>query len=109
MKVTKKLELALDLVSEVRKSSNPSRLEDLSAQINCSLPFLQQIARKLRMGGILSSVRGPGGGYVLTSNRSFTAKEIAATLGIKNKTTGGTEPVNRLRDALADAYNFVTV
>lgn len=110
MKVTKNLELALDLVTEVRKSSKPSRLEDVSVQIDCSIHFLEQVARKLRMAGILNSIRGPGGGYVVASSRLFTAKEIADSLGIKNKSNGDASlPANRLRNALANAYNHVTV
>ncbi len=39
---------------------------DIAAKnLDISLPFLQQIARKLKLGGVVRSVRGPGGGYEL--------------------------------------------
>lgn len=35
--------------------------------------FLEQIARKLRIAGIVKSIRGPGGGYELSGDTSIAA------------------------------------
>jgi Rrf2 family iron-sulfur cluster assembly transcriptional regulator len=42
-----------------------SALSDLSKRQNISLPYLEQLFVKLRRAGLVTSVRGPGGGYRL--------------------------------------------
>lgn len=41
-------------------------LAEVSKRQNISLPYLEQLFVKLRRGGLVSSVRGPGGGYKLS-------------------------------------------
>ena len=43
----------------------PVTLKDISSREDISLTYLEQLFVKLRRGGIVDSVRGPGGGYVL--------------------------------------------
>lgn len=43
----------------------PVTLKDISTREEISLTYLEQLFGKLRRGGIVDSVRGPGGGYVL--------------------------------------------
>lgn len=43
----------------------PVALSEIAERQEISLPYLEQLFRKLREGGIVGSVRGPGGGYVL--------------------------------------------
>ena len=43
----------------------PVTLKDIAVQEGISLSYLEQLFVKLRKGGIVKSVRGPGGGYVL--------------------------------------------
>lgn len=40
-------------------------LHDISHLTEISLPYLEQIFMKLRQNGLVSSIRGPGGGYKL--------------------------------------------
>ena len=40
-------------------------LGDISKRQDVSLPYLEQLFVKLRRGGLVESVRGPGGGYLL--------------------------------------------
>ena len=47
-------------------------VNDLSRRQDISLPYLEQLFVKLRRSGLVSSVRGPGGGYRLAR----PAKEI---------------------------------
>lgn len=44
---------------------SPMTLRDISVREDISLTYLEQLFVKLRRGGIVDSVRGPGGGYVL--------------------------------------------
>jgi Rrf2 family iron-sulfur cluster assembly transcriptional regulator len=45
--------------------SSPITLRDISSREDISLTYLEQLFVKLRRRGIVDSVRGPGGGYVL--------------------------------------------
>jgi Rrf2 family iron-sulfur cluster assembly transcriptional regulator len=42
-----------------------SALSELARRQNISLPYLEQLFVKLRRAGLVTSVRGPGGGYCL--------------------------------------------
>ncbi len=45
--------------------TKPRPLGDVAAKLALSLAYLEQLFMKLRRGGLVLSVRGPGGGYVL--------------------------------------------
>lgn len=57
--VTALLDLAL------HEGSGPISLSDISGRQDISLSYLEQLFSKLRKNGLVSSVRGPGGGYRL--------------------------------------------
>jgi len=46
--------------------SRPVSLADIAERQEISLSYLEQLFAKLRRGGLVSSVRGPGGGYRLS-------------------------------------------
>lgn len=46
----------------------PVSLADIAARQEIALNYLEQIFSKLRKKGLVLSVRGPGGGYVLAEN-----------------------------------------
>ena len=54
------LDLAINTGNNV-----PVRLEDISERQNISKPYLEQLFNKLRRNGLVKSLRGPGGGYIL--------------------------------------------
>src|SRR5690348_850787 len=47
-------------------NSRPVSLAEISGRQEISLSYLEQLFAKLRRGGLVSSVRGPGGGYRLS-------------------------------------------
>ena len=53
----------LDLALHARQ--DPVSLADISERQSISVSYLEQLFAKLRRGGLVSSVRGPGGGYQL--------------------------------------------
>lgn len=57
--VTAMLDLAL------HAQRGPVSLSDISDRQNISLSYLEQLFAKLRRAELVSSVRGPGGGYLL--------------------------------------------
>ena len=72
--VTAMLDLAL------HKSQGPISLSDISSRQAISLSYLEQLLSKLRKSELVSSVRGPGGGYELKrgSDEIYIAQIIDA-------------------------------
>ncbi|MFY9179944.1 MAG: Fe-S cluster assembly transcriptional regulator IscR [Venatoribacter sp.] len=54
----------LDLA--IHAQQGPVSLNDISTRQGISLSYLEQLFAKLRRGDLVSSVRGPGGGYQLS-------------------------------------------
>jgi Rrf2 family iron-sulfur cluster assembly transcriptional regulator len=50
----------------------PVALADIAERQEISLSYLEQLFAKLRRGGLVNSVRGPGGGYLLAQHRDET-------------------------------------
>jgi len=48
-----------------REAGKPVKLEELADAQEITVPYLEQIFSKLKRSGLVKSVRGPGGGYVL--------------------------------------------
>lgn len=48
-----------------QSGSKPLSLGDVAVRLDLSLAYLEQLFMKLRRKGLVQSVRGPGGGYVL--------------------------------------------
>jgi Rrf2 family iron-sulfur cluster assembly transcriptional regulator len=68
----------LDLA--LHKNQGPVSLSDISSRQAISLSYLEQLFSKLRRSELVSSVRGPGGGYELKrgSDEIFIAQIIDA-------------------------------
>lgn len=54
----------------VNSNGKPVPLADVSARQSIDLGYLEQIFTKLRKVGLVDSVRGPGGGYLLKRSKS---------------------------------------
>jgi Rrf2 family iron-sulfur cluster assembly transcriptional regulator len=67
--VTAMLDLAL------HGKAGPISLAEISARQTISLSYLEQLFARLRQSGLVTSVRGPGGGYRL--GRPFEAISVA--------------------------------
>ncbi len=74
MKLTTKGQYAIQAMIDIAihsvKSKAPISLKEIAKNQNIPLPFLEQIAIKLRRAGLLNSTKGPHGGYVLTKNKN---------------------------------------
>jgi Rrf2 family iron-sulfur cluster assembly transcriptional regulator len=51
---------------------SPVSLAEIAERQEISLCYLEQLFAKLRRGGLVKSVRGPGGGYLLAHGRDET-------------------------------------
>ncbi len=62
-------------------TERPVSLRDISVEEGISLSYLEQLFLKLRQGGLVKSVRGPGGGYVLAKPSSqISVGEVIAVV-----------------------------
>lgn len=75
MKLTSKGRYAVTAMLDVALHSDtgPVSLADISQRQEISLSYLEQLFSRLRKAGLVLSVRGPGGGYLL----GFDADKIA--------------------------------
>lgn len=81
--VTAMLDLAL------HHEKGPITLADISARQGISLSYLEQLFAQLRKSGLVSSIRGPGGGYSLS--RAPGAIVVAEVIGAVNETVDATK------------------
>ena len=72
MKLTTKGRYAIIAMVDlaINASDHPEPLKDVSLRQNISLSYLEQLFSKLRISGIVKSIRGPGGGYMLNKPSS---------------------------------------
>jgi len=73
----------------------PVNLAAISERQFISLSYLEQLFRRLREGGLVKSVRGPGGGYLL--NRKPAEISVADTIRAVDEQIQATRCVNALR------------
>ncbi len=73
--MTSILDLALN------QDAGPSPLAGISARQGISLSYMEQLFAKLRRSGLVTSVRGPGGGYRLARDAAdITVAEVIAAV-----------------------------
>ena len=69
------------VVLATHTGDKPVALKEISVEEGISLPYLEQLFVKLRRGNLVSSVRGPGGGYVLAKDpKDISVGEVIAVV-----------------------------
>lgn len=70
MKLSTKGRYAVMAMADLATHSvgKPIALADVADRQDISLSYLEQLFGKLRRGGLVKSVRGPGGGYLITQD-----------------------------------------
>lgn len=81
--VTAMLDLAL------HAQNGPVSLADISERQGISLSYLEQLFAKLRRSNLVSSVRGPGGGYQLS--RDMQGIQVAQVIDAVNESVDATK------------------
>ena len=87
MKLTTKGQYAVAILQDIYVHSGvlgakPVPVFETALRLGLSLHYSEQIARKLRQAELIKSVRGPGGGYIITRDlESATLKYIFDSVG----------------------------
>ncbi|MDR0600652.1 MAG: Rrf2 family transcriptional regulator [Treponema sp.] len=69
-------------LAQLQKEGTPVSINQLSEEEHISAVFLEQIFFRLRKAGIVSSVRGPGGGFLFSRPpEALTLREILEAAG----------------------------
>lgn len=109
MKLTTKGQYAIQAMIEIAThsthSKNPISLTQISKSQNIPLPFLEQIANKLRRAGLIKSTRGSSGGYILLKDKKqITLDDIMTAIDgkvdVKPKSENNFEVTNKLWERL---------
>ena len=70
------------VLAKLGNQGKPVSINSLSEQENISSVFLEQIFFNLRRAGIVTSIRGPGGGFCFAKNlNELTVKQILEAAG----------------------------
>lgn len=83
----------------LREKFGPVPLSDVASRNQISLSYLEQMFSKMRLKGLLTSTRGPGGGYVLS--RSMNAITVADIINAVED-----EPSQAKQQHTAQAHNM---
>ncbi|MCO6539777.1 MAG: Fe-S cluster assembly transcriptional regulator IscR [Gilliamella sp.] len=91
MKLTSKGRYAVTAMLDValHADSGPVSLADISERQEISLSYLEQLFARLRKNGLVRSVRGPGGGYILS--RSMDQIAISSIVKAVDETVHATK------------------
>jgi len=91
MKLTSKGRYAVTAMLDLALHANqgPVTLSAISKRQGISLSYLEQLFTRLRRGGLVSSTRGPGGGYLLNGD--------AADIAVADVVAAVDESVNATR------------
>ena len=86
MKLSTKGRYAVTALADIalHGSDGPVSLADIAERQDISVTYLEQLFMKLRRAGLVTSVRGPGGGYTLVGTAADT--NIAAIMAAVDET-----------------------
>ncbi|HHP0484921.1 Rrf2 family transcriptional regulator [Vibrio harveyi] len=73
--LSSKLNVALSIAGVLAAHTDVVTVECLSKRLKVSASYIEQVIALLRKGKVVSSTRGPGGGYTIAS-RKITVRDV---------------------------------
>jgi Rrf2 family iron-sulfur cluster assembly transcriptional regulator len=117
MRLSTKGRFAVNAMIDIalREALGPVSLTDIASRQQISLSYLEQVFSKLRLKGLVASVRGPGGGYGLARRTDgitvadiIYAVEDASPKSKQSDATSAQDMTQELWDAInAKLLNFM--
>ncbi|HDM8192312.1 TPA: Rrf2 family transcriptional regulator [Vibrio harveyi] len=80
--LSSKLNVALSITGILAAHTDVVSVECLAKRLNMSESYIEQVVAVLRKGKIVSSTRGPGGGYTMAS-RKITVRDVVRAVNAK--------------------------
>ncbi|ETI67206.1 cysteine metabolism transcriptional regulator CymR [Neobacillus vireti] len=120
MKISTKGRYGLTIMIELAKKhgEGPTSLKTIAQANDLSEHYLEQLIAPLRNAGLVKSIRGAYGGYILTNEPSkITAGDVIRVLegpitpveGIEDEEPAKRELWIRIRDAIKDVLDNTTI
>lgn len=82
MKLTKKLEIGIQAMEVLKRKNGPTQTARLAEEVGTTVPFLEQVMKDLRKAGLVSTKKGPGGGYIFNAEKNpMSCFDVAQALG----------------------------
>lgn len=109
MKISKDFEIAMNVLSYLKKQKFAVTSDELARVVGSTPDFVQQVMAKLRKNNLVTSLKGPGGGYRINPNCVDTSAFDVVTIFTKVKEydadgANADTPAGRLLKAVQDAY-----
>lgn len=120
MKISTKGRYGLTIMIELAKKygNGPTSLKSIARDNNLSEHYLEQLASPLRNAGLIKSIRGAYGGYILAKDpKEITSGDIIRVLegpitpveGIEDEEPAKQALWMRIRDAVKDVLDTTTL
>ncbi|MGN1400873.1 MAG: cysteine metabolism transcriptional regulator CymR [Bacillus sp. (in: firmicutes)] len=112
------LTIMIELAKKHEEGASPTSLKVIAQANDLSEHYLEQLIAPLRNAGLVKSIRGAYGGYVLAKEpRDITAGDIIRVLegpisiveGNENEEPAKRELWNRIRDAVKEVLDTTTL
>jgi len=120
MKISTKGRYGLTIMIDLAKKhgEGPTSLKSIAKDNDLSEHYLEQLASPLRNAGLIKSIRGAYGGYVLAKDaKDITAGDVVRVLegpitlveGIEDEPPAQQELWGRIRDAIKEVLDKTTL
>ncbi|MFD1850184.1 cysteine metabolism transcriptional regulator CymR [Oceanobacillus bengalensis] len=120
MKISTKGRYGLTIMIDLAKKQGegPTSLKSIAKENDLSENYLEQLASPLRNAGLIKSIRGAYGGYVLAKDaKEITAGDVIRVLegpitiveGMENESPAQQKLWGRIRDAIKETLDKTTL
>lgn len=116
MLINSRVQYALVIIYALKsiEEGNILSLQDINKKYGISINFLEQVARDLRIAGLIKSKKGPGGGYFLENKNLIPLSEVLnavkhTDIKIATKDSSGNSLINSIHTSVINKLSEVYV